>query len=288
MSKVKYRHEIPNPYYFSEYTPECAYIAGFLMADGNLAFGKHKRYRVQINLNIQDIEILHFIKNQIVPNHNLIFFDSITENNYLSRKVILNFEHPQITYDLLKLGIFPKKTGFEHIPSILPKEYWNSFILGFFDGDGSVKKVKSKSKRDYYNYRLNFTSASIKILSQIQEYFNCGHIYAGKKSSQKQVFSLEINTRDEIKNFYTQTYARVNHFSLSRKRERIEEFLNRGRLDAIYIHAFGQSKKISEWAAAYNMHVATLRHRMKNPKLSHLSFEEILTLPLNYYIKYND
>lgn len=285
MSKVKYRHEIPNPYYFSEYTPECAYIAGFLMADGNLAFGKNKRYRVQINLSAKDICVLDFIKNKVVPNHNLVFHECVTKKKYISNKVTLNFEHKQITYDLLKLGIFPRKTGFEHIPSILPKEYWNSFILGFFDGDGSVKKVK-ESKKDYYIYSLNFTSASKKILLQIKEHLNIGTIYDIKIRSPaaKQLFSLEIKNRESIESFYSETYAKINHFTLDRKRIRLEEFINRGRLDSEYIVAFGEKLKISDIAKKYNINNRTLRYRLSNQKLKHLSIEEIINLPSNYRV----
>ncbi len=250
------------------------------MADGNL-YRKNSRYRVQIRLNKKDISVLEFIKNEIVPNHNINFFYKEREITPIDSAFLL-FEHKQITLDLLKLGIFPRKTGYEHIPSILPKEYWNSFILGYLDGDGSIKKVKRK---DYFSYSITFTSASKKILEQIQSHFNIGKIYKySKENSNVPVYNLDISIREEIEKFYEETYQKIDHFTLDRKRNRLKEFIDRGRLDSEYLTVFGEKIKISDLAKKFDINNRTLRSRLSNEKLKHLSIEEIVNLPKNYRV----
>ena len=53
-------------------------------------------------------------------------------------KITLNSK--KISNDLIDKGIIPNKSLILQPPSILPK-FYKSFILGYFDGDGSISKT---------------------------------------------------------------------------------------------------------------------------------------------------
>jgi hypothetical protein len=105
---------------------EKAYWLGFLYADGNIYKNK-----LQLRLGKKDFEHLKSFKNFLESNHT-IYQD---KNCYG-----IQIRCPKIVSDLLSLGIKPNKTQLVEYPTEkqVPKEYISSFILGYFDGDGSI------------------------------------------------------------------------------------------------------------------------------------------------------
>lgn len=143
-----------NVNYFSNIdTPSKAYILGFITADGSLTKGKNsKSYYLTITLKRDDKSVLDFIKSEIQNEHRIYNIHRLSsfDKSKMIDHVRFTISHPQITKDLLNLGIVPKKSlTMSNIISNIPYNLRNAFIIGYFDGDGSVSMLSSKGGRKY-------------------------------------------------------------------------------------------------------------------------------------------
>lgn len=127
-SRIKLRKASPrsvyNIHFFSRYTPESCYWAGFIMADGCI-----RRTTVHIKLALKDREHLQKFLHCIQSNY------SIKEReNYCT----IDISGQWFIKDLQKnFGIIPRKTFVTTFPKI-PKKFHRHFIRGLFDGDGCI------------------------------------------------------------------------------------------------------------------------------------------------------
>ena len=124
---------------------EKAYWLGFLAADG---CNYRRETNATILLNIHQKDLDHLIKfqaslNSNIPIKNLIQNDGFSNNTPMSRFAINSMK---MSKDLEKLGIVPRKSLILK-PPIIDEKYYLPFILGYFDGDGSICKLKQ-----YTNY----------------------------------------------------------------------------------------------------------------------------------------
>ena len=121
--------------FFEEWTPESAYIFGFIAADGHLFHesGQEKKSALQFEIASYDIDILEKIKEKLQYEGPLC--------NTKRDTVKLQINNKKIIEDLIKKGI-PKtnKTFNLEYPKGLPNNLSNHFVRGLFDGDGSVYK----------------------------------------------------------------------------------------------------------------------------------------------------
>ncbi|PEQ90725.1 hypothetical protein CN481_16790 [Bacillus sp. AFS006103] len=161
--KVRKYHPVPlyscNESYFENIDcHEKAYWLGFIYADGCVTFDyKRNSYIVSIALQKSDNEHLESFKNYINSNHP-IGKDGrgCVQIRIYSRKMF---------YDLEKWGVTPNKSKIVIFPNNIDKEYYSSFILGCFDGDGTIYSGKKKSVRAIFS----LCSGSRKMLEQIQQ-----------------------------------------------------------------------------------------------------------------------
>ncbi|MBU1173421.1 MAG: hypothetical protein KKD44_27955 [Proteobacteria bacterium] len=125
-----------NIYFFSEYTKESAYWAGFIMADGNVCYTSPKYY-VQIGLSEKD-------KDHLQKFSNAINFAGPIYDYKKGKASSISVRGKWFVNDLLnKYGITERKSLTTKYPEQLPKELHSHFIRGYFDGDGSVPKKHS-------------------------------------------------------------------------------------------------------------------------------------------------
>ena len=119
-----------NENYFKTWSPEMAYILGFILADGCIVKGIYKGYSDALKFGVQkrDIDILEKIKKELSSNHKI----SPSLNAFH-----LGITSQIIVDDLKKLGIIYRKSLRENVP-IVPREYIKDFIRGVIDGDGSI------------------------------------------------------------------------------------------------------------------------------------------------------
>lgn len=131
-ANVKLRRITPktkvNHFYFSNYSEENCYWAGFILADGYIR--TKKRFTLEIKLQKQDVAHLHKIKSSMEFKGNII-----ERETYFN----ITISSPQIIEDLNNnFGIYNKKSLTCTIIEKIPKMYLKDFIRGYFDGDGCI------------------------------------------------------------------------------------------------------------------------------------------------------
>lgn len=140
-----------NVSFFDKYNYSSCYWAGFIAADGCVRSG---RDTLHIKLSITDLNHLEKFKKaigyegRVHPKGDYCFID-------VSGKWF-----PRALFD--RYAITRRKTERVIVPSI-PDKYINSFLRGFFDGDGCI----SVSTCPY----VSFTCCSKRFLEQIREIF---------------------------------------------------------------------------------------------------------------------
>ena len=117
-----------------------AYIVGFIAADGALVRTRTTT-TLTITIKYEDKAVLEFIKSEIGNEHKLQ--EIIRPSSFDSSKNIHHIRYTisdrNITKALNKLGIISNKSlSMGNIIKNIPYKYRDAFIIGYFDGDGSV------------------------------------------------------------------------------------------------------------------------------------------------------
>lgn len=228
VSKGHFRaHTLDEHYFDTINTFAKAYILGFITADGfvcKTSEGNFDANRLVINISHKDRAVLEFIKDEFQCDYEIIDYipDDATYGSSMMSKLVVNSIH--MCKSLAKLGITPRKTGFEYIPK-MNKKFFGSFIRGFFDGDGSVYY------RDGGKYKtISFISASKDMLTQIELLLqnNCGvqtmptFCKNGfrKDGTVKKGWSIRYNKTAEVATIAKYMYQH-NDFCLERKHLRL-------------------------------------------------------------------
>lgn len=117
-----------------------AYIVGFIAADGALVKTKTTT-TLTITIEHNDVTILEFIKSEIGNQHKLqhIVRPSSFDKTKMINHVRYTISDKNITLALNNLGITSNKSlSMGNIIENIPYKYRDAFIIGYFDGDGSV------------------------------------------------------------------------------------------------------------------------------------------------------
>lgn len=117
-----------------------AYIVGFIAADGALV-KTNTTTTLTITVKYEDKAVLEFIKSEIGNTHKIQ--DIQRPSSFDKTKIIHHARYTlsdkNITADLISLGItYNKSITIGNIIENIPLEYRDAFIIGYFDGDGSV------------------------------------------------------------------------------------------------------------------------------------------------------
>jgi len=146
-----------NVRYFSKIdTYNKAYFLGFIAADGCLTKTSYApNYTLSITLHSKDKIILEKLKEEIGNTHKLKRINTISSfNGKPVDHIRYSITDKFLSNDLIKLGIAPNKSlNMSNIILNVPKEYRKAFIIGYFDGDGSVTKPKDCLSRRIVNIR---------------------------------------------------------------------------------------------------------------------------------------
>lgn len=213
-TKLKNRYLVNSDYFSIIDTEEKAYILGLIASDGYVDKDSNN-----FVLALNDYEILLKVKNLLNLTNDIRKgkkggFEN-SKSNY-----VLRFSDHKIMNDLTNLGFYKNKSlTYNNIPNI-PNNLKRHFLRGYFDGDGCVYAYERiyliKSKKYIYN-RLHMNIIATKpLLMELVNTFNITK-YSISKSHTNELFYLNINAKNELKNMYNLMYKDSTIF-LNRKR----------------------------------------------------------------------
>ena len=155
------RYDINHDYFEKIDSNSKSYLLGYLFADANIIFSTINRsYGIKLKLNKKDEHILNFLQSEIGSNYPIVDEKGTNCSS-------VHISSKKMASDLIKLGCVPVKSLILEYPNI-DKKYWNSFIHGYFDGDGNI----------YYNDKFGSKQRQFKLLgtfkflTSIKEYLN--------------------------------------------------------------------------------------------------------------------
>lgn len=127
---------------------EKAYFLGFLFADGCNVL---HRNRISIGLNEKDYTLLKRL-NDLLFKENCIKINKQLSSHKIGerlckssgRSITLHINSKHISSVLNEIGMIPRKSSVVSFPTCIPDKLLRHFVRGYFDGDGSLIKYKSK------------------------------------------------------------------------------------------------------------------------------------------------
>ena len=117
--------------FFDEWTPDSAYVFGFILADGWIGYGRTtsgNKSIIQIEVHVKDTNVLHRIA------ASMDFQGSFT---YQRRAVKFSVHNPYMTQRLIEKGMpYEDKSHTATFPVNVPDSCLRHLIRGLIDGDG--------------------------------------------------------------------------------------------------------------------------------------------------------
>lgn len=220
---IKRTHTLNEDFFETIDTEEKAYWLGFIMADGCITTSSKssENSRLIIILKNDDIGHLEKFKTAINISTDIIEKEIFDKRGFSTVKAEIRVNSKKMCSDLMNLGVVPRKTGKEVIPSEIPENLVRHFCRGFFDGDGSITRTHGNI---YYRFKLG--SASEHILQQFQCLFNevgIGQVnYYVENQYKRPFYILESNSRPKACAIYHWMYDDAKVY-LDRKFIRVQD-----------------------------------------------------------------
>ncbi|MBI5798323.1 MAG: hypothetical protein HZB10_00120 [Candidatus Yonathbacteria bacterium] len=204
-----------NKDFFKKWSPEMAYVLGYIAADGAITIGKRGNHYLDI-VSI-DSALLHQVRRVLGSNHQISKRKRNSRWNVVNR---LQIGNKKMVEDLIAIGIVPNKTKRLVMPWV-PQSYFGDFLRGYFDGDGNVSYVRF-SRRDRnggigQHMRILFTSSSEVMLKKLQEELEEILGIVGKLRKDKNWYRLYYYRKNDIATLYQFMYGHQPTLYLQRK-----------------------------------------------------------------------
>lgn len=202
--------------FFKTWSEEMAYVLGYFSADGGMFINSGGSKYIQFVST--DYSLLEKVRNAMDSKHK-IYLRKKYENTWKD-VYYLEIGSKEIYQDLLNLGFMPKKENRMELPHI-PKEYFNHFIRGYFDGDGCVSygfyKRKNRNTKSFL-VMTRFISSSRQFLEDMSKklsvYTEMSH---GSMTKYPGYYNLIYSKNDSIKLFNYMYKNTKNSLFLERK-----------------------------------------------------------------------
>ena len=188
-----------------------AYLLGYLYADGCVRHSSSNRtYGFKLKIHEKDIHIIDFIQSELKSNYPVV-------KEYGTNCFSVSINSKKISEDLINIGCVVNKTLILEYPVNIDKKYWNSFIHGYFDGDGCISYCDVKYKKQ----RMFKLLGTNNFLSIINKYFtelgiNCYDII---KYTNSNIYQLRVSKKECLKKIYEIFYNNSKYLFLNRKEE---------------------------------------------------------------------
>lgn len=126
--------------YFSAIdTPMKAYLLGLLAADGNVYVNRERaEYKISLKLHRDDEVLVGRTRDELAPRVRL---------NYPRNQCRFEVCSQAMMHDLARYGIVPRKTWNLPWPAALPEDMAMPFLLGYFDGDGTMISMPPRPEK---------------------------------------------------------------------------------------------------------------------------------------------
>lgn len=128
-----------NQDFFKTWSPNMAYVLGYVSADGCIHSSKDRKDSYILNITSKDKSHLVKIKNVLESEYKISTKFNGTKTGGVAYHI--QVRNNTICNDLINLGIHQRKTHTLQ-PITVPDEYFPDFVRGFFDGDGTVYLYK--------------------------------------------------------------------------------------------------------------------------------------------------
>lgn len=207
-NKENSRKYTVNNYYFDDIDcHEKAYWLGYFFADGYVSSANGKR--IGMSLALKDENQLYKLKkclNATYPIKEYITTHGYKKGSRYSRLLIAS---DQLYDSLVSHGVVEQKTNILKFPNI-QSQYYSSFILGYFDGDGSFNLSRGKSPF----YSIYFVGTD-NILTNIHNIFKYNQLikkelYLEKRQSNQIVSYIRYGGNIEVERIMTFLYSNIN------------------------------------------------------------------------------
>ena len=199
-------------------TSQKAYFLGLIASDGCVYIPKgNKQAIISITLLEEDEYILDFLYNELNADKHPIH----TKNNNGKTYSQLQISSNKIANDLKYYGIIPNKTYEGVNIRNIPEKYYCSFLLGYFDGDGSIN-TDNDCLISSYNVSICGVETAINSIRVMLDYKNMEYIVSEDKRDYDEkcgVFSSVVFVNTTTKYiFLKEIYKNDEIFCLKRKK----------------------------------------------------------------------
>jgi hypothetical protein len=142
-------------------THEKAYLLGLIYADGYIYKNKKDAYSFGIALKESDKYIIEYIKESLDWSGSIYYSEK-------TKSYKLQINSKPLVLDLMSHGVCFRKSYQKLSVPNMKKIFLNSFILGFFDGDGTIG-LYNKFNSSYTYVHTSICSSDINILNEMQK-----------------------------------------------------------------------------------------------------------------------
>lgn len=225
--RVRYRgvtkYQVNKNYFDSIDTHEKAYWLGFILADGGIEHTNCDSYRLRFNLSATDRQHLENFKLALDSTHpifeNQTWLD-VTQKSY--DMVSFSLNNSYLCKKLMSYNIFPNKSGNEKPYVNVPIELRNSYLRGYFDGDGSFTHYYSNLRgREVGSFNLIGSLELLKYFSSLlEEEFNIKVPSIRKDGS---IYRFDLGSDKFLIELYDWLYTNQEVY-LPRKKEAFERY----------------------------------------------------------------
>ena len=236
---MKRIHTVNDRFFEKIDNQEKAYVLGLIYSDGNI--WKSKQWNSSVITIVQherDKDILEKILKVLNSDINFVV-RVINGTKYYSVQI----HSTKMGDDLGKLGVHEKKSLTLAFPDFINDNLFGAFLLGYFDGDGSIwegkrkkmivkneKKPGTTRERIVHNVKFNITGSEKFIIGLqnvlVEKYgFSRTKLNYGKAKEEHTHCTMEYSGRGNIKRLYEIMYKDAPIYG-ERKRKKFEKILD--------------------------------------------------------------
>lgn len=224
------KYPIQEDYFDAIDSHEKAYFLGFMYADGHNTTAEESKTNKSytcLHLHAKDRYILEHFRDLLYISSNKIPLKEtrrVKDGPVTSYSLV--FRCKRISDALSRLGISKGKTHESYLPDI-DNQFMCSFMLGYFDGDGSIylqrKKTGRPSKVTNMAAFVDIISNHF-IISEMVQYFNrIGIRFKTKRHRNPHYLHMYVCSEEDVRAFDEHVYSHQKVY-LKRKRDLFLEF----------------------------------------------------------------